>query len=96
MAHATKETNEITETNEIKNIKGETFIKTQGTVKSFNKETGYGFIFTIDEPDADVYVHATQIITEGKRELDVGDEVEFIYKQHENGFRAYEVKKIFK
>lgn len=94
MAHNTQATQTTKETKEIKNIRGETFIKTQGTVKSFNKETGYGFIFTIDEPDADIYVHATQIITDGKRELDVGDEVEFIYKQHENGFRAYEVKKI--
>lgn len=81
-------------TNEITNIKGDTFIKTRGTVKSFNKETGYGFIFTIDEPDADIYVHATQIITADERVLEVGDEVEFIYKQHANGFRAYEVKKI--
>lgn len=80
--------------NEIKNIKGETFYKTNGIVKSFNKETGYGFIFTIDEPDSDIYVHATQIITDGKRELSVGDEVEFIYKKHDNGFRAYEVKKL--
>lgn len=79
---------------EITNIKGEVFIKTKGIVKSFNKETGYGFIFTIDEPDEDIYVHATQIITDDKKELNVGDEVEFIYKKHENGFRAYEVRKI--
>lgn len=79
----------------LKNTRGDVFYKSRGTVKSFNKETGYGFIFTIDEPDKDIYVHATSIITDGERTLDVGDRVEFIYKDFgDKGFRAYEVKVI--
>lgn len=80
---------------EIRNRNDETFLKTTGVVKSYNKETGYGFIFTIDEPNKDIYVHFTNIIMEGKRELNVGDEVEFLYKMHGDlGLRAYSVKKI--
>lgn len=80
---------------EITNRNNETFLKSTGIVKSYNKETGYGFIFSIDEPDKDIYVHFTNIIMEGKKELNVGDEVEFLYKAHEDkGLRAYSVKKI--
>jgi cold shock CspA family protein len=71
-------------------------IKTaKGIVKSFNPIKGYGFISCTDDLDADIYVHYTQIIMEGKRELAVGDEVEFVYKDFEDkGLRAYQVKKI--
>lgn len=82
-------------TTEIKNTKGDIFYKTTGTVKNFNNETGYGFIFSIDEPDNDIYVHATQIITVDEKVLTPGDKVEFIYKSFgDKGLRAYEVKKI--
>jgi CspA family cold shock protein len=67
----------------------------QGVVKSFNPVKGYGFISCTDDLDKDIYVHYTQIIMEGKRTLDVGDPVEFIYKDFEDkGLRAYQVKKI--
>lgn len=80
-------------TQEVKNNKGEVFYKAKGTVKSFNKEAGYGFIFTIDEPDKDIYVHATQVITDGEQTLNPGDRVEFLYKAFaDRGLRAYEVR----
>lgn len=81
--------------NELVNSKGEVFIQATGTVKSFNKETGYGFLFSIEEPTKDIYFHFTQIITAEERILNPGDEVEFIYKEIEGkGLRAFSVKKI--
>lgn len=66
-----------------------------GIVKSFNPVRGYGFISCTDDLDRDVYVHYTQIIMEGKRTLEVGDKVEFVYKDFEDkGLRAYQVKKV--
>lgn len=77
----------------IENNKGDVFYKSNGTVKSFDKETGYGFILSIDEPGKDIYVHATQIIREGQRVLNVGETVEFLYKDfNEKGLRAFEVR----
>ena len=67
----------------------------KGIVKSFNPVKGYGFISCLDNLDLDVYVHYTQIIMEGKRTLNVGDMVEFVYKEFEDkGLRDYQVKKI--
>jgi len=67
----------------------------KGVVKSFNPVKGYGFISCTDDLDKDIYVHYTQIIMEGKRALNVGDEVEFVYKDFEDkGLRAYQVKRI--
>lgn len=66
-----------------------------GVVKSFNPVKGYGFISCEDNLDLDIYVHYTQILMEGKRTLEVGDKVEFLYKEFgEKGLRAYQVKKI--
>lgn len=80
---------------ELVNSKGEVFIETTGVVKSFNEDTGYGFLFTIEEPDKDIYFHFTQIITEGKKELVPGDKVEFVYTEiAPERLRAFSVKKI--
>lgn len=79
---------------EIKNSKGEIFIQATGTVKSYNAESGYGFIFSIDEPDRDIYVHFSNIIVDGEKSLNVGDDVSFIYKEHDKGLRAYDVRRI--
>jgi len=69
--------------------------ESRGVVKSFNPVKGYGFISCTDDLDKDIYVHYTQIIMEGKRTLEVGDQVEFVYKDFEDkGLRAYQVKKI--
>lgn len=66
-----------------------------GIVKSFNAQKGYGFISCTDNLDLDIYVHYTQIIMDGKRSLNVGDKVEFVYKEFEDkGLRAYQVKKL--
>lgn len=67
----------------------------RGVVKSFNPVKGYGFISCEDDLDSDIYVHYTQIIMEGKKTLEVGDAVEFLYKEFEDkGLRAYQVRKV--
>lgn len=65
-----------------------------GTVKWFNSGKGYGFI----RPDAgqgmdeDVFVHFTQIVGEGFRELTDGQRVEFDVDRGKKGFQAVEVR----
>lgn len=79
---------------QVNNNSGKMFYQTTGVVKSYNPETGYGFLHTLDRPDEDIYVHFTNILMEGKKELSVGDEVEFLYTEFEDkGLRAYRVVK---
>ena len=63
----------------------------QGTVKWFNRTRGYGFIVPA-EGDADIFVHFSEIQTEGKKTLNEGDRVEFTTTDGEQGPRATEVK----
>lgn len=48
----------------------------QGTVKWFNAEKGYGFIAD-DEGGEDVFVHFSAIVAEGYRRLREGQRVSF-------------------
>src|SRR3712207_9452911 len=52
-----------------------TLFRSQGTVKWFNAEKGFGFIATDGGPD--VFVHYSAIQSDGFRTLDEGDRVEF-------------------
>ena len=47
----------------------------KGTVKWFNNQKGYGFI--VGEDGNDVFVHHTNIVAEGYRSLDEGQEVTY-------------------
>jgi CspA family cold shock protein len=60
--------------------------KEQGTVKWFNGSKGYGFI----ERDSgeDVFVHYTAIMSDGFRNLDEGQRVEFIVTEGAKGPQA--------
>ncbi|HEY5573304.1 MAG TPA: cold-shock protein [Anaerolineales bacterium] len=60
-----------------------------GTVKWFNNEKGYGFI----ERDAgeDVFVHYSEIRTEGFKALSEGQRVEFSVVQGAKGMQAQDV-----
>ncbi|MCP9273348.1 cold-shock protein [Mycolicibacterium arenosum] len=49
---------------------------TQGTVKWFNADKGFGFI-TPDGGTEDVFVHHSEIKSEGYRSLDENQRVEF-------------------
>ena len=62
-----------------------------GTVKWFNNTKGFGFITS--EDGTDVFVHHTDIQSEGFRSLEEGDAVEFEVIQGEKGPKATEVRK---
>lgn len=63
--------------------------KTQGTVKFFNGEKGFGFI-KHDDGKNETFVHATGLIDEIKE----GDRVEFNLKNGQKGMNAINVKRI--
>ena len=63
-----------------------------GKVKWFNNEKGYGFI--IKENYDDIFVHYSQIMEEGYRSLNEGQQVQFDLAQTERGLQAKKVYKI--
>jgi cold shock protein len=60
-----------------------------GTVKWFNTSKGYGFIARENGPD--VFVHYSSIQSEGFRNLDEGQKVEFAVEQGQKGPQATNV-----
>ena len=63
--------------------------KTQGTVKFFNGEKGFGFI-KHDDGSEETFVHASGLIDQIKE----GDRVEFNVKTGQKGLNAVNVKVI--
>lgn len=63
-----------------------------GKVKWFNAEKGYGFINR--GQGEDIFVHYSQIIEEGYRSLEEGQEVQFDLTETERGLQAKNVVKI--
>jgi len=61
----------------------------KGKVKWFDAGRGYGFITRADGPD--VFVHHSAIQTEGYKELQEGEEVEFEIEQGAKGPHAVRV-----
>ena len=61
-----------------------------GTVKFFNAEKGFGFI-SRDGAD-DVFVHFSNIVGEGYRSLDEGQQVEFEIAPGRKGDEAKNVR----
>jgi CspA family cold shock protein len=66
--------------------------RTQGTVKWFNAEKGFGFISR--EGGEDLFVHYTEIQGSGYRSLDEGAKVEFDITDGKKGKQASAVKVI--
>ncbi|MFD0560205.1 CspA family cold shock protein [Stackebrandtia endophytica] len=62
-----------------------------GTVKWFNSEKGYGFIEQ-DGNGPDVFVHFSAIQSQGYRELNEGQSVEFEVGQGQKGPQAENVR----
>ena len=60
-----------------------------GTVKWFHNGKGYGFITR--EGGEDVFVHYSEIQSDGFRKLTEGDKVEFTLADGEKGLQAKEV-----
>ncbi|SFP71517.1 cold shock protein (beta-ribbon, CspA family) [Amycolatopsis arida] len=63
---------------------------TQGTVKWFNSEKGFGFI-TPDNGGGDVFVHYSEIQGNGFRSLEENARVEFEVGQGQKGPQATSV-----
>ncbi|MPY98514.1 MAG: cold-shock protein [Actinophytocola sp.] len=63
---------------------------TQGTVKWFNAEKGFGFIAREDGPD--VFVHYSEIDGTGFRSLEENQRVEFELTQGNKGPQASSVR----
>ena len=61
-----------------------------GTVKWFNNSKGYGFIVPDDGSD-EIFVHHSNIASEGYRSLDEGQKVEFEVEQGKKGLEAINV-----
>jgi CspA family cold shock protein len=61
----------------------------EGTVKSFNEAKGFGFLSRDGGPD--VFVHHSEIRTEGFRTLSVGEKVRFELMETPKGPRASNV-----
>ncbi|MCP4134775.1 MAG: cold shock domain-containing protein [bacterium] len=61
----------------------------QGTVKWFNDQKGFGFISASD--GSDYFVHHTSIVGEGFRTLPEGAQVQFEIEQSDRGPRAVQV-----
>ncbi|QLB40738.1 cold shock domain-containing protein CspD [Mannheimia pernigra] len=58
-----------------------------GVVKWFNNVKGFGFI-TSDVCEGDIFVHFSEIKTEGYRSLKVGQKVQFELVQGDRGASA--------
>ena len=63
---------------------------TQGTVKWFNGDKGYGFIAVEGGPD--VFVHFSAITGDGYRSLEEGQKVELDITQGQKGPQAENVR----
>ena len=66
---------------------------TQGTVKWFNGDKGFGFIAQ-DNGGDDVFVHFSAIQTQGYKTLDENQRVEFDVTQGQKGPQAENVRPI--
>lgn len=68
-------------------------MRTEGTVKWFNDQKGFGFI-TPDGGEKDCFVHHSAIQMQGFKSLDEGDRVEFEVTQGPKGPAAENVTKV--
>ncbi len=64
----------------------------RGTVKFFNNEKGFGFISR--EGADDVFAHISNVVGEGDRTLEAGQEVEFDIGPGRKGDEARNVKPV--
>lgn len=64
-----------------------------GTIKFFNSEKGFGFI-TPATPGDDVFVHYSNIVGQGFKTLEEGQQVEFEVGSGRKGPEAHNVRVI--
>jgi CspA family cold shock protein len=68
-------------------------MRTNGTVKWFDDQKGFGFI-TPEDGSKDCFVHHNSIQAEGFKSLDEGDKVEFDVVEGKKGPAAENVVKV--
>lgn len=64
----------------------------ESKVKWFNNEKGYGFIEY--KENEDIFVHYSQILQDGYKSLNQGDNVYFDLIETEKGFQAQNVQAV--
>jgi CspA family cold shock protein len=64
-----------------------------GKVKWFNKKKGIGFLIS-NEFEGDIFIHYSNIIAEGYRNLEEGDSITFILEDSDKGLIGKEIKKV--
>ncbi len=62
-----------------------------GTVKSWFDVKGFGFIVQEGSKE-DIFVHHTQIRMEGRRSLNLGQQVRFRIERRDRGLMAFDVE----
>ena len=67
-------------------------VKARGSVKWFNDQKGFGFITRDD--GVDVFVHHSEIVSDGFRTLEEGQKVEFELTDGPKGPKALKVQKV--
>lgn len=67
------------------------FSRISGTVKFFDSVKGFGFIAPSDATE-DVFVHQSNIKTQGFRSLSDGEEVEFVVEENADTGKRYAVE----
>lgn len=65
----------------------------EGTVNRFNKIKGYGFI-TPDAGNHEIFVHFSEVQSEGYKELKEGQRISYILEKGERGEFATQVRVI--
>ncbi len=76
----------------VRNVQTKEMRVTQGTVKFFNAEKGYGFISR--DQGEDVFVHFSQIQGDGYKTLEDGQRVEFDVAPGRKGEEAQNVRPV--
>ncbi|MEM1444430.1 MAG: cold shock domain-containing protein [Planctomycetota bacterium] len=64
----------------------------RGSVKWFDPKKGYGFI--VGPEGQDVFVHYSQIESDGFKSLRDGEDVEYVICEGAKGFQAQGVKRV--
>jgi CspA family cold shock protein len=66
-------------------------MESTGVVKWFSRSKGYGFISPDGEDQKDVFVHYSNIIGDGFKNLDAGERVTFVIEDSPKGPQAVQV-----